>query len=205
MVGATAFTIDEKLARAASPFLARAGTKTIRLTTVFVPDTFQLYVDWIYARKIDAPQQSQLPTDKNALSRYLEGHLNLLIRAYLLGYELEDLLFQDALIDVMVMIRITNRLSPVSMTKFVFENTPRDSPLRKLFADLNVDDKDHYFITKNLQFYNDEALRDIGLASLRLGNENIREVALTSRSDPCVYHHHTIRRTGPCYRKRFGN
>lgn len=64
--------------------------------------------------------------------------LDLLVRCYILGDELLDEDFQDAIIDVLIQVPTQWNAWPINETRNIFENTPATSALRTFVVDVVV-------------------------------------------------------------------
>jgi len=122
------FTIHEALIRKESPFFEAAlsrdwkeGEEKLVPMPEDRPDTFRLYVHWIYSRRIFLEPFSD-PDNQNR-----SKHLDHLIRAYILGDKLLDLDFQDAIIDILINTSIEWYAYPVNHTLLAFQNTSTTS------------------------------------------------------------------------------
>lgn len=115
-----------------------------------MPDTFGLYVNWIYSHRIYLKPfpttfsgydvikaiESNSATPNEVQDLFRARH-SLLIRADILGDKLLDRDFQDATIDAFIEFSRGYQCWPVRQTRFVYENTLEGSPLRALLVHIS--------------------------------------------------------------------
>ncbi|KAE9982474.1 hypothetical protein EG328_010864 [Venturia inaequalis] len=204
------FVMHEGLVRVQSPFFEsamahdwkEAREKVVRLPDD-EPDTFRAYFLWAYNHRLFC-QPLVEPPDKAEVKR-----MDLLIRCYILGDKLMDDDFQDAIVDVLVQFCEQANTWPITMTRFIFENTPVTSPLRAFIVDVIV----HlnflkYWNTMTstdcLETHNEDALFHITRTFMRLRDVPVsKQTAPFRGSDRCVYHNHK-KHDKPCYKETYG-
>lgn len=199
-------TVHEKLIRArAASFetaLSRdwkeAKTKVVSLGNER-PETFELYKNWLYTSKIF----SQQDLDKFAPTRAIETRL--LIDAYIMGDLFQDSDFKDAVIDVIIDC-IAQNAAPhaAANTKRVYENTPSESPLRKLIVDVHVASGGKlWYNMRDLarDYYNLDATLDIMAAMDLQRTPEFKPERIAYRQNTCLYHEH-VKEEKSCYKTR---
>ncbi|KAE9963886.1 hypothetical protein BLS_008835 [Venturia inaequalis] len=212
------FLVHEDLFRANSPFFEAAlGRDFIEAHDRIVklpehtPEAFQVYLRWVYARRIVIP----ITGDGEEMVKF-----SIMCRAYVLGDILQDVDFKDALIDAIIHRVLLDYYWPSKEAKYVYENTIKDAPLRRLLAamtaadglgvwDGNLEHLINSVYGEEAQKYNTvEFLCDV----MRLMHERME--ASTSRRSAededdelewfektCRYHEHI---EGKCYTTRIG-
>ncbi|KAF2431246.1 hypothetical protein EJ08DRAFT_733477 [Tothia fuscella] len=187
------YLIHEEVLSKHSPFFRRKISQReyseIHLPSI-VPETFEQYVHWVYSHRI------------TAIKKDAHNAFYLMICCNILGHYLQDTDFQDATIDALQVYSLLVGSKAVIETKYVYANTPKDAPLRRLVIDMLVyEDYSEWFVQQNGRCYTEEALHD-GLAkALKLkaaAARGAREDA-PYKQVSCHYHEHEDK---PCYRQK---
>ncbi|KAF2102654.1 hypothetical protein NA57DRAFT_27179, partial [Rhizodiscina lignyota] len=138
------FLVHEGLIRARSAFFEKALSrdwKEAQKKLVELPETdvpqFTLYERWLYTSTIYSRSEDGLGVS--------EGRL--LIESYFLGDMLQDADFKDAVIDAIINVLIKDKIYATFWGKDIYENTPPESPLRKLTVDCHLDQRDTDWFT----------------------------------------------------------
>lgn len=135
--------VHEAIIRAESPFFEAVLSKewkeseerVVRLPEQY-PEAFDIYLRWIYSGKLVVGK-----IDIQDTQAY-DSFTNSLSRAYILGEMLQDVDFKEAVIDgLFETIEPTERV-PARQAKFLFDNTPKNAPIRRMLVDWVVMDLD---------------------------------------------------------------
>ena len=198
--------VHENLICSQSPFFRDAingpwresETRIVTLPT-HEPDTFRLYTTWLYR----CPLASHLKVDQNGIAPAEEG--DFFAKAYILGDYLQDIDFQDRVMDLMLQRaapRFAHRYSwSPSFAGLIYENTPESSPARRFVADLYAWDARPGWIESHKDGANGgvDFLFDLSMALYMRTN-------YISRGNPlahpkCTYHKH-VSADLPCYKRK---
>lgn len=156
-----------------------------------LPDAFAVYQQWAYTKKIYSATK-QCDIAKAA------GEYSLLVRAYSLGDRLLDVEFKDAVIDSIIDKLLEQRRFDTRLTNEVYENTPSDSPLRRLWQDIYV----HAGLSEWLDEkatggpVSAEFLLDVARLQMRVTQASGEMIAPYLDGSQCQYHSHGF---GACY------
>ena len=155
------------------------------------PETFELYQQWLYTTRIPS---DHLGSDPQKDSK----EYKLLVRAFILGEKFMDSHFKDAVVDSIIhKLRQTSFFDP-RLTNLVYDNTPAQSPLRRLWQDVYVWSGNPGWLDENTlgEFVHAEFALDLSRYQMKLnrgqGPSSAPYVGVT-----CVYHEHA---DGVCYR-----
>ncbi|KAF2427778.1 hypothetical protein EJ08DRAFT_719948 [Tothia fuscella] len=142
------------------------GQPELILMPTVSPKVFEVWTGWVYKKCIYIGEVKKQDMKLEAIFR-------LLCEAYFLGTKLEDMDFQDAVIDSMIEISKQTKQYPLYNTKFVYENTQRGSCLRQLLVHFavyrNMDDMRF----ESVYLYNQEARADIAQAMMVARKERL--------------------------------
>ncbi|KAI9666702.1 MAG: hypothetical protein M1821_004638 [Bathelium mastoideum] len=148
--GARVFRVQEDLVRSNSPFFEaalagdwkEAATRTISLDEDD-PKACELYIQWLYSGKI-----CTAPVSASASRAITYEEEMRLVKAYCLGDKLQNLLFMDSVATAIMQafqVSDTNGYTNGSVpspghetVNYIWANTPRDTPLRRLILDLHT-------------------------------------------------------------------
>lgn len=168
------------------------------------PDTFQLYLHWLYFRIL--PIKSNAPGNIGNME-YLQ-----LAKAYVLGDLLQDVDFNDAVIDTMIEKSCTpttdgKRWYPaVSVVACIYNNTPASSEARRLLIDMFVNFGHGGWLPKAEEMEKTENVPKeflLDLAAALLDRRLCNHYKLKDKDDDCKYHRHGA--TKECYRNGPGS
>lgn len=162
------------------------------------PNTFKLYLGWVYQKRIIVSAVGLDDVIENGELRRLCS------RAYLLGEYHQDGDFKDAVIDALIGVMKTTRFPYYTFgINVIYNSTPKDSPLRRLFVDQLI-----YTNANNFQGRLDalqaaipptEVLYEIILAMSKMKEKDIAAVSKAPFSNTtCHYHVHGAE--NPCYK-----
>lgn len=137
LVGADAperFLIHESLIKPRSEFVRlalRGEWKEARERTIPLPDDdpdlFAVYQQWLYSGLIHT-------LCDNAVSEGGDEY-EILVNAYILGEKIIDQEFKDSVADAIIEKLRSSRRFDTTLTNLVFDNTPPESPLRRIWMD----------------------------------------------------------------------
>lgn len=193
------FIIHESLIAARSEFVRTAlqkDWKEAKEGVVPLPeddiDSFDLYQQWIYTGGIFL--------NRFATATDTQNEYELLVRAYLLGEKLIDLDFKDTVIDCIIHKLRASRTFDARLTNLIYENTPPESPLRRLWLDI-------YFYSGSPNWLDEKALGDfihpefaVDLSKTQMGfMQRFKSVHAPFMGNSCVYHEHA---GGHCYQEK---
>jgi hypothetical protein len=188
------FLVHEELICAHSAFFKRkmslreTNDGLVQIPT-HKPDTFEYYMHWIYSHRLPV------------LGKDSSDGFYLIIRCNVLGDYLQDLDFRDATIDALQAHSLLVGLKPINETKFVYANTSKDAPMRRLLIDMLVyEDYSTWFAQNGKGCYTEEALSDGLSLALRLNAEKVETEAAPYKLISCHYHEHGEE---PCYKDNF--
>ncbi|KAI9724579.1 MAG: hypothetical protein M1828_003602 [Chrysothrix sp. TS-e1954] len=172
-----------------------AKSDTVRLVDDN-PSVFWVYYQWLYVRRILSPQVDS-PDVHSAQNK-------LLIAAYIFGDKIQDDDFCDTVIDALISLKTTpvcdQTYSMFCHSKFIYENLPEGSPLRRFATDKVLYQGNAGVVPTNVDDCNKESLHDLVLSWLRKkGTPLTSNNAPYYGTDPCFYHKHGKDR--PCYRE----
>lgn len=130
------YVVHEVIIRTESPFFEavlskewkKSKERVVRLPEQY-PEAFDIYARWIYSGKLII---SKIDIQDNEAYIILTGNLS---RAYILGDVLQDTDFKDAVIDGLFEIIESRNYVHVGQTKFLFNNTLKESPIRRMLVD----------------------------------------------------------------------
>ncbi|KAF2869197.1 hypothetical protein BDV95DRAFT_578585 [Massariosphaeria phaeospora] len=97
------------------------------ITFEYNPELFQAYIHWLYIRTLPIP----VPTAPG-------GTLQFLARVYVLGEELMDSNFKNAVLDTVIAECKGSYLCQLAVS-IIYEGTTEASPLRRLLVDIYAD------------------------------------------------------------------
>ncbi|KAL9095494.1 MAG: hypothetical protein Q9165_002365 [Trypethelium subeluteriae] len=197
------FIIHENALRSKSPFFEAALSKPwaeARERRVTLPEddpeVFKLYVQWLYTDRIHC----STPPGNNSKGWDFIHEMDLIIKAYCLGEKLQDVAFKDSLIDSFIALRSLEKdmwLPHLPITKFLWENTPKGSSMRRLVVDyyvwLHAADATQVKQSDCLEF-----LQDFVAGLLQHRGNPIFERAPFCKESTCAYHEHG---TKACYKQ----
>ncbi|EON65084.1 hypothetical protein W97_04319 [Coniosporium apollinis CBS 100218] len=138
------FYVHERLLRDASRFFDAAmrggwkeSTERVVLLPVDDPEVFNLFVGWLYNRKF--------PTKNDVGSAEGNEEYMLLAKLYVLGEKLQATAFKTAVIGA-ILGKAKTKVQPGghsvypagSVVRYLYENTPPKSPVRRLLVDFYV-------------------------------------------------------------------
>lgn len=140
----TEFCVHADLLRANSAFFKAAlspGWKESKEGVVYLPEdnptAFEVYVTWLYARKIATMHASYDEFDD-------------LAEAIVLGEKLQDVQFKNALTDCLIACTENgDSYPPPTIVQKIYECTPRTAPVRRLLVDMWVWYAEDYWLTNN--------------------------------------------------------
>lgn len=156
------------------------------------PDAFTLWQQWLYFKHIPSNSFSDDPVKDANENR-------LLVQAYVLGERLMAFNFQDSLVDAIIdKLRHSSLFDP-SLTNLVYDNTPPQSPLRKLWLDIYIFAGDEAWLNEdNLEnFLHAEFTLELSRYQMSLKKEGRTVFGPEFEGWQCTYHHHV---DGVCYR-----
>ncbi|KAF2234753.1 hypothetical protein EV356DRAFT_514890 [Viridothelium virens] len=197
------FVIHENALRSKSRFFEAALSKPwaeARERRVTLPDddpeVFKLYVQWLYTDRIHC----STPLSSNRNGWDFIDEMDLIIKAYCLGEKLQDVSFKDSLVDSFIALRSLEKdmwLPHLPITKFLWENTPKGSSMRRLVVDyyvwLHAPDATQVKQSDCLEF-----LQDFVAGLLQYRSNPIFERAPFRQESTCAYHEHG---TKACYKQ----
>lgn len=189
------FTVHEHFLRAHSPFFEAAlgrdwKESQERLVTLpeCTPQVFELYTQWIYCHRVGIPKEGQ--------------KIRLLVTASILGDQLQDGHFRDAITDKLARYSLErNRHFRTSLT-LIYTNTKEDDKLRRLAIDSVVYSgigNDWVKVGKEKKDVSGEALWDLLARCREVGSKSSRSDAPFA-IDMCHYH---IHQDGVCYKTKY--
>ena len=119
---------SERLERALNRTWSESEERVVTLQDT-EPDVFTLYLSLIYGNH--SPE---------GINDRLKSKLKNMVKLYVLCEKSEDIRGKNAMLEV-ILGEIRNRytLPSTSTTKIIYEGTPRNSPIRKLFVDAYVE------------------------------------------------------------------
>lgn len=190
------FMVHENLMVARSPFVRTALNNDWKEAKSRVipmpedqPETFSTYQQWLYSGKL--------------FSRHDEGTIEdaaeyeLLVKAYILGEKLMDSRFQDTILDCIVQKLRKTSTFDIGLSNLVYENTPSNSPLRRLWCDVYAWSGSPSWLdeSKLSECVHAEFLMDLSRLQMSFwGGERPKQIPYAGNT--CDYHHH---RDGVCY------
>jgi hypothetical protein len=214
------FQVYEDSFRAQSPFFEAAlGRDFIEAHDRIVklpehtPAAFEIYLRWVYSRRIVIPFKAKKiePEDDRDRKKMVRMNdtatFNLMCRAYILGDVLQDVDYKDALIDAIIHQMRTASYWPVREAKFVYGNTMKNSPLRRVLVAMTATElfgisNDVVYGEKWRKYNTLDFLSDImELLDRRLSPGSHEENSVKWDENTCRYHEHE---EGRCYRARIG-
>ncbi|KAK3713751.1 hypothetical protein LTR37_008237 [Vermiconidia calcicola] len=155
------------------------------------PDAFELYQHWLYANNI--PSDSFGDTTKDA------EEYELLVHSYILGEKMMDPHFKDAIIDSIIHKLCRSSFFDPRLTNIVYENTPVNSPLRRLWQDIYVWSGNPDWLDKSTlgDFIHAEFTLDLSRYQMNL-NRGVGPTSAPYVGSLCTYHEHA---NGDCHRR----
>lgn len=103
------------------------------LTTIDLDDDdpaiFSIYAEWLHSGVI---------CSTSAGSQQYDTEFKTLVRAYILGDKLVDRGFKNTIIDAFIEKIHSDRRFDLEHPRLIYDNTPRQSPLRRLLVDIYV-------------------------------------------------------------------
>lgn len=191
------FVVHETLAAARSHFIRLAMSKDWkeardRVTTLpdDLPETFRLYQQYVYTNNIASNYFGDNAEDA--------AEYRLLVNAYILGERFIDLPFKDAIADATIhKLRGSNFFDP-RLTNLVYDHTPSDSRLRKLWVDVYVWAGNPGWLDEDVLggYVNAEFALDLSRYQMKLAS-GLAPNGPAYIGSPCDFHEHA---GGMCYR-----
>lgn len=159
------------------------------------PGVFSVYQSWLYIGLIHTRPKNTPSTP--------DGEYRTLVKAYILGEKFMDSNFKDSIADAIVEKLHSLRRFDTGLTDLVFENTPPQSPLRRLWLDT-------YYNFGSAEWLDARLVGDTVNTEfmVRFSQYQMRFRTGSSMFGPdamfasCTYHEHGIR---PCHRLRTHN
>lgn len=155
-----------------------------------LPETFELYQQWLYSKVIASNHFGDAQLDGKEYA--------VLVQAYCLGEKLVDSHFKDAVIDAIIeKLRTTSVFDP-RLTSSVYDNTPPESPLRRLWQHVYVWSGNPDWLDESTlgDFVNAEFALDLSRYHMAI-NRGQGPASAPFVDSTCVYHEHV---GGACYR-----
>ncbi|KAK4692431.1 hypothetical protein P7C71_g4776, partial [Lecanoromycetidae sp. Uapishka_2] len=123
--------------------------------------TFKHFQYWLYTRNLLMSQETKNDIDWNVLTGL-----------FILGEVRGIPHLQNAAIDGIIAKRATSDWTPLDQIRRIYDNTPENSPIRRLFVDIFCNrahfDDDTWFGDQSFELYNKEFLFDLSKAFCRL-------------------------------------
>lgn len=192
------FAVHENVVTARSDFVRtalRGDWKEARERVIPLPDddpaSFGLYASYLYFHRI--PSDTFGTAEKDV-------EYQLLVRAYILGERFMDTHFQDAVIDSIIQKLRLTKLFDIRLTNVVYDNTPPDSPLRRLWQDVYVWSGNPNWLDENNvgDFVHAEFALDLSKYQMILARGQVPQFApYMGGAWTCGYHEHA---GGVCYK-----
>lgn len=192
------FTVHENLLIRSSPFFKAAlgrEFKEAKDRIVYLPESnahaFRVYVQWLYTSQLHTKLIFDLPTNQDS-----QWEWAILVKARLLGDCIQDIDFQDTVIDAMAewaneAPKTCNDV-PAHSSVEVYGNTKDDSPLRRILVDFTAYrlisgtatalDKSHY--------PSDYLTSVVGVLTERIRSNRIATPPYVQNKGGCHYHSH---------------
>jgi hypothetical protein len=137
--------LHESIIRAKSPFFEAALCKkwkeaeerVVRIPEQYL-EGFDIYMRWVYSGKVIISEldiSKEGNADEYVRESTLASHLS---RAYVLGDVLQDMDFKDAVVDGLLEMSVSMEWVPFEEAKYLYENTPKDSLMRRMLSDYMV-------------------------------------------------------------------
>lgn len=160
------------------------------------PACFDIWIQWIYSGHIYSKRGDEMT------ATIQNEEFNLLCGAYILGDMLQDDDFKDAVLDVLIDTTLSTepvRL-PTTQARYVWENTPPQSSLRKLLIDMVVYMAGAEGFREQFRMgYNEDFYCDALEAMIKYRGVVIDQNQAPFRTNACLYHEHR-RKLVHCYR-----
>lgn len=122
------------------------------------------------------------------------------MKAYIFGEKMMDGTFKDILIDCIVHKLCSTALFDTRLTSLVYENTPPQSPLRRLLQDIYVWSGYASWLDEGSvgEYLHAEFLIDLGKRHMELRAGGGPDPGAPFIADTCFYHEHEL---GECFSK----
>ena len=200
------YSIHERLISPRSEFVRlalRGEWKEAQERTIKLPEDdpaiFSVYQQWLYGGLIRT-------CCGNSFSRCADDEYETLVKAYILGEKFMDNDFKDAAIDAIVDKLSSIRRFDTRLTTLVFNNTPSESPLRRLWMDVYYHfgsfewlDADLVGSPINADFMVEFSRHQM---KFRTGSGSFELTRSEMIFLSCTYHEHGTR---PCHRHKLHN
>jgi len=156
------------------------------------PHVFEVYLKWLYSGLIFSKSDEGETQNHPITDEYI-----LLYKCYILGEKLQDVGFKDTIMDSINELTWAKKGIITSTIRFVYDNTPASSPVRRFLVDVFTYSGEMVWIGKGKDSH-EEFLFDVSASLLRLKHRQLPDIA-PYVSSSCNYHDHI--RTGElCYR-----
>lgn len=134
-----------------------AYEKTVRLPEI-EPCHFESFLVWLYTQSLHHVQQ-----------RDVDRHYKALFELYFLGEKLQVRTLKNAIVDATIALEQSSAFVPCTeQVRLVFEQTPRDNPLRRLLVDMHAWDVEPKFMVEHEDWFGKDFLLDLALVCMDL-------------------------------------
>lgn len=196
----TDFHIHEQLLCEHSIFfrnIMKRERRKAKERVIHLPDDkvkiFTIYHMWLYFGYIFTRSEDE---GKNASSTSSTAEWGLLFDSYIFGKKIQDSNFKDALMDAII-----NKMNTINefpdRVQQVYQNTPQNSPARRLLVEACLCYDSEAFIQKAAG--NAEYLQDVALAFMSA--KKLKRDFTYPAEESCEYHEHAEGEEN-CYKKR---
>lgn len=158
------------------------------------PEMFRVYAEWLYTGKITA----EVHFDDNHFDFYV---WTTLAKLYIIGVKVEDTVFQDQVVDLIVHAMQRNAIrtkdcnggkAPDAPTiELIYQHTVTHSPARRLLVDLYILHSNQAWIGSEIAEMNRDFVNDLCEELLvKLTGADPKPCKELERGIACAYHHH---------------